>query len=138
MVHTQVAHLPAMAALSPLIRLRCVCFCVPAGEQPAVKTVSIDTKLLSSAPNRLSLALPGTSIIINRRRDVQSPQASVRAASTSDSSTDVPVTTWVGEVAGNRRGTSSAILITAENGGVYGKIRYFDRRTKAERTFTVS
>jgi hypothetical protein len=32
------------------------------GEQPAVKTVS--TKLLSGTPARLSLALPGTNVIL--------------------------------------------------------------------------
>lgn len=103
-----------------------------------MKTVSIDTKLLSSTPARLSLALPGANVVINRRRDVRSPQSSAGPSSAAGSTTDSPVTTWVGEVVGARRATSSAVLIIAENGGVYGKITYFDRKTRTERTFTVS
>jgi hypothetical protein len=101
-----------------------------------VRTVVIDGKLLSSNPTRLSLALPGANLIITRRRDVPSPVTEVAAASTTNAT--APVSVWIGEVAGYRRGSSSAILVTAENGGVYGKITYIERRTNKERTYTVS
>lgn len=104
-----------------------------------MKTVSIATGLLSgpAAPSRLSLALPGASVIVNRRRDVESPEEAARAAS-APSSGNGTATVWVGEVVGARRAGSSAIFVTAENGGVYGKVTYIERKTNKQRTFTVS
>jgi hypothetical protein len=103
-----------------------------------VKTVSIDTKLLSGNPARLSLAMPSETVSLRRtvtRTNIASNQAPAGGAGSS--TTDNPVTVWVGEVLGARRATSSAVLIIAESGGVYGRITYFDRKTRTERTFTV-
>lgn len=104
-----------------------------------MKTVSIATGLLSgtAAPSRLSLALPGASVVVNRRRDVSVPEEAARSASAPGTSNDTTASTWVGEVVGSRRAGSSAIFVTAENGGVYGKITYIERRTNKQRTFTV-
>lgn len=45
---------------------------------------------------------------------------------------------WVGEVARARRGLSSVVLIAAEDGGIYGNIRYLDSKADRIRTFKVS
>jgi hypothetical protein len=75
-------------------------------------------------------------LIITRRKDVASPIPDIAAASALNST--APVSIWIGDVVGYRRGSSSAILVTSENGGVYGKITYIDRSTNKEHTYTVS
>lgn len=112
------------------------------GEQPAVKTVAINTRLLVNGPRRLSLDMPGNiNVVITRRADVQSGVATPMTATASNASesanSTAPVTVWVGDVLGYRGAASSAILVTAENGGVYGKITYVTRKG-AQKTFTIS
>ena len=65
---------------------------------------------------------------------VAKPQAAEATASSTNTTTTASV--WVGEVAGFKGPFSSAVLVTAENGGVYGRIHYIDRTGK-QRTFTV-
>lgn len=111
--------------------------CLPtAGSAPAVKTVSINTDLLSgssAASNRLSLALPGINVVA--RKWPGSSTGSINPASTLNV-TDLAVSTWVGSVVG--RAGSWAAFVTAENGGVYGQITVIERRTNKQPTSTVS
>lgn len=120
-------------------------FSMIAAKRPAIKTVKIDTQLLVNGPRRLSLDVPGTTVVITRRDDLTppTPQAPAVAAagdspsSSGNSSTPAPVSTWVGEVFGIKGGASSVVLISAEDRGVYGRISYIDRRTRQRRTFKV-
>lgn len=48
-----------------------------------------------------------------------------------------PASAWVGEVVGARGPLSSVVLIVGEDSGLYGTIRYLDRRTKRIRNFEV-
>lgn len=90
-------------------------------------TVSVNAALLSStSASRLSLALPGTKLI-RQRADVPTPQEPASPGSASGGH----VSTWVGEVAGRK--SSTAVLVTAANGGVYGKVSYTERRANKQR-----
>jgi hypothetical protein len=113
----------------------------PTAEQPAIKTVSIKKDLLLAGPQRLSLEMPGNvNLVISRRRDVPAgvatpttPEVGTASANTSAAA---GVNVWVGEVVGFKGPISSAVLVTAENGGVYGRIHYITRKGQ-QRTFTV-
>lgn len=142
MVLVQITWLTSTASTNPFLTAYVIETYCPAivltpgcsGEQPAARTVVVNSSLLASS-NRLSLALPGANLVIRRRRDVPSPLGDSSTVSATSGTPAVSI--WIGEVAGQQRGGSSAVLVTAENGGVYGKITYIERRANKQRTFTV-
>ena len=112
--------------------------------------VTINTQLITSATRRLRLQLPGgTTITAIRRADLDklatlslaTPAGAATPAGTAAAAAagapGMP-TIWAGEVVGQRGGVSSVTLLVADNGGVYGNIRYLDRKSNAIRTFRVS
>ena len=75
-------------------------------------------------------------VTINRALLAQ--QSAADPSSAQDAAYSGPAVMWVGEVATARGPLSSVVLTLSETGGLYGNIRYFDRRTKRIRTFRVS
>ena len=121
------------------------------GVQPVASMVTINTQLITSATRRLRLQLPGGATVTAIHRPGLDKLATLSLAA--PAGTSIPAgaaaaaaaagapgmpTIWAGEVVGQRGGVSSVTLLVADNGGVYGNIRYLDRKSNAIRTFRVS
>lgn len=116
--------------------------------QPVVNVVRVDTALLLSNPRRLRLDLPGGIRVTAIRRADQArfaksalaapmPGPSAADAASTAAAGPGPARMWVGDVLGARGGASSVVLILGEDGGLYGSIRFLDRRAGYTRIFEV-
>lgn len=108
--------------------------------------MNINRELLTSAPRRLPLNLPGgTRVTAIRRSDLTklansvrvTPMTQLAAAQQQGVAAEGAAAMWVGEIVGARKGFSSVVLILSENHGVYGWIRWLDRKLGQIRTFKV-
>jgi hypothetical protein len=113
-----------------------------------LKVVEINHDLLARAPRRIPLNLPGgVTITAVRRPDHDRLARTAMAApiipqtqqqQQPDGSADSAAAIWVGEVVGARGGLSSVVLVSSEGGGLYGNVRYYDRKTDSIKAYTVS
>lgn len=106
-----------------------------------MEVVELNLPLLNRAPRRLRLNLPGGATVTAVKRadlgrlasSVQVTPMTQRAAAAEAGAALL----WVGEVTTARGGLSSVVLVQSENGGLYGNIRYLDRKEGRIRTFKV-
>lgn len=84
----------------------------------------------------MGLDLPGSRLNITRRLDLGNT-APPSVAAFSSRSGIIPVSIWVGEVIGYQGAASSAVLLTAQDGSVYGRVTHINEKTNSWRTYMV-
>jgi hypothetical protein len=108
-----------------------------------MQVVELNLPILAQGPRRLKLNLPGgATVTAIRRADLSRLASTVQVTPMTQramaaSAEGGAALLWVGEVSTARRGLSSVVLVQSENGGLYGNIRYYDRRQGRIRTFKV-